>query len=356
MNFPSRYRVRLAVAEDAAEVSRVFSRQRFEGGIAVAFLRDPDPINSFLQEGDELVMILLEDLKGEAKIVGFGGCVIREGCFDGKICRVGYLTGLKLLEEYRGKIAFIPVLYEEMYRLTRDKVAAYYTTILSDNHAVQTMLEKRRRRMPEYCFLGEYHTYFCKTNRALFDQLPREFEVKDCSGETAALFYREECEKGCFAVGDALQNDLKRADFYGLYREGALQAVGYVLDQREYKQYMVHHYGGIFKLLSKLPTGLLGYPDFPKAGETANCAAAGVWISRGAASPARCAGLLFSQIRRRACQFDFLIIGAYENSTLMEAFRGEKKIDYRSRVYQVCWDRSAPSPKDKEVQLEVALL
>lgn len=129
--------------------------------------------------------------------------------------------------------------------------------------------EVRGCEMPEYCFPGEYHTFFCKTGKRGGCRMPEGMEIKFCSGEEVALFYLEQCEKGNLSVENVVQNDLYHADFYGLYLKGKLQAVGYVLDQRHYKQYVVDHYEGIYRVVSRLPTGLLGFPDFPKPGEAA---------------------------------------------------------------------------------------
>lgn len=362
MNFPSRYRVRTAVAGDGQQVNAVFSEQSFEGGIAVAYLREPDPLRSFLQEGDELVMMVLEDRSelpdGEApaRIIGVGGCVIRDGYVDRKLCRVGYLTGLKLLRDYRGKIVFIPLIYEELHRITKDRVDVYYTTILSENEAVKKMLEKRRKWMPEYCYLGEYHTFFCKTGKHGGCRMPEGTEVKSCSGEEAALFYLEECEKGNFSVGNVVQNDLCHADFYGLYLEGKPQAIGYVLDQRHYKQYVVDHYEGIYRLISRLPTCLFGYPDFPRPGETASCAAAGIWCGKGVINQEEAAASLFCGMKEKASRFNFLIIGIFKKDPLIKVFSGVKKIDYKSRAYQVCFDGDALVDGKGNVRLEVGFL
>lgn len=376
MNFPSRYRVRTAVAGDGQQVNAVFSEQSFEGEIAVAYLREPDPLLSFLREGDELVMMVVEDREargdevrgcempddgtpgGEAqdKIVGVGGCVIRGGYVNGTPCRVGYLTGLKLLRAYRGKINFIPLIYEELHRFTKEKVDVYYTTILSENVGAKKMLEKRRKWMPEYCFLGEYHTFFCKTGKRGGCRMQEGMEIKFCSGEEAALFYLEQCEKGNLSVENVVQNDLCHADFYGLYLKGKLQAVGYVLDQRHYKQYVVDHYEGIYRVVSRLPTGLLGFPDFPKPGEAAPCAASGIWCGKGVKNQEEAAGILFRGMREKASRFNFLIIGVFEKDPLMEVFSRVRKIDYKSSVYQVRFDGDALADVKGNVRLEVGFL
>lgn len=369
MNIPSNFIIAPAQPQDGEEVNRVFKSQSFEGGIAVSFLREPDPISSFLREGDELVMMTLRDTrrgKEQGQIIGIGCCVIRLGILHGRPCRFGYLTGLKLLPQYRGQILLIPAIYQELRRLTADKTDLYYTTILSENTEAQKMLEKKRRIMPEYCYRGEYHTYFIRTGAGFFRNRSRkkDYIVEPCTKEEAQFFYRSKSMKANFSWAEALQNDLTRAAFYGLYErlgrggKGQLLAVGYTLDQRDYKQYVVHHYSGPYRMISKLPMGISGYPDFPKPGETAPCAAAGLFCSteEGALEQA---GFLWQEMRRLSTEYGFLIIGVHERDPLIAAFQKEKKIDYKSRFYQVIFHDGQPQPSvtpEDIIHLDAAFL
>jgi hypothetical protein len=162
MNFPSnQFELELAKPEDAADIQELFEQGEFDGHIAVQYLRSPNPITSFEKEGEKAYLLILKD-KEINKVVGLGGCIIRRVCQNGTIRRCGYLTGLKLLPDYRKKFLFIPFIYQQLYTLTKSEVDLYITTILKDNTKVQRMLEKPRKIMPLYGYLGDYRVYFCR--------------------------------------------------------------------------------------------------------------------------------------------------------------------------------------------------
>jgi ribosomal protein S18 acetylase RimI-like enzyme len=162
MNFPNdKFELVLAQHSAWSEIKEIYESGEFDGGIAVQYLRDPDPIASFEREGEKAVILMLRD-KQANKAVGFGACMIKRVYNDNKIVNMGYLTGLKLLPEYRGKVLLIPYVYEKLYEYTKDYVDFYFTTILKENTAVQKMLEKPRKLMPLYEYLGNYRVYFCK--------------------------------------------------------------------------------------------------------------------------------------------------------------------------------------------------
>lgn len=366
MNFQNNYIAEPACESDAEGINLLFSSQSFGGKIAVAYLRNPDTLRSYEREGERIVMIVLKDRNEGDKIIGMGGCVIRSCLISGKVRRAGYLTGLKLLPEYQKKISFIPILYQEMHRLTGELVDIYYTTILSGNETVRIMLEKKRKSMPEYRYMGLYHTYFCKTGKSYKNSLRKiknSFVTKKISKDEANAFYAglaKGGEKGVLAPSFALQDDLKNGMFYGVYDKGTLLAAGYALDQRSYKQYVVHHYEGAYCLLSRLPVSLAGYPPFPKPGQTANCASAAIWYdstwlkNSSLAFPAL--QTLWQGMLELSVKHQFLIIGCHESSSLFPLFKKEKKIDYSSRFYQVLWNGEKALPKDVEIQAEVAFL
>lgn len=365
MNFQNKYTVELACASDVEGINQVFANQSFSGGIAVAYLRNPDTLASYGREGSRTFLIIIKDREEEDRIIGLGGCLIRDCLIAGKKSRAGYLTGLKLLPEYQKKIFFIPLLYQEMHRLTRDLADIYYTTILSDNEKVYTMMEKKRKSMPEYRYMGIYHTYFCKTGKQPAGARPGPYRTKQITADQAAAFYDglpRNGRRNVLGPAGALQDDLKNGKFYGVYDNGKdnLLAAGYVLDQRPYKQYVVLHYEGVYRILSRLPVSLLGYPSFPRPGQTANCASAAIWYDDAMIrEPSRAFPVLKSLwqgMKELSAEHHFLIIGCHETSPLLPVFRGEKKIDYTSRFYQVLWNGGKVLPEDAAVQAEVAFL
>lgn len=348
MNYPnSKYEIAVADKNDGKQMNQVFEKESFQGKIAIQYLRNPDTLDSFQREGESVVMMILRDKNEPDKIIGTGGCVLRKAYYQGKISTVGYLTGLKIIPEYRKKVYCIPQIYQALYEET--KAEAYFTTILSENTAVQTMLEKNRKHMPLYHPIGEYCTYFYKTG----GNKRTQYEFKECGSNEVRSFYEQSIKKYDFSMEWPDSYNLKNAQFYGLYLGGELLAFGYVLNQQSYKQYIVRYYKGIYRWLSKLPAAWLGYPPFPKVNTIANCAGAGIFIKDNEVTVAK---ELWQQLLRVSKQYDFLIIGMMADDPLSESFESGKSIKYKSKLYLVDWDKKEVAYIPKHVKIEAAFL
>lgn len=344
MSFPNdKYELVLAEEKDVEEIKAIFESGEFDGGIAVQYLRNPSPLASFQREGDKVYILVLRD-KEKNKLVGLGACIIRRVLKRGELVRMGYLAGLKLLPEYHKKLFFIPYTYQQLYEQTKDEVDFYFTTILSDNESAISMLEKPRRLMPLYEYLGDYRVYFCKSgikksNNGSKDYFEKgySYSIRRCKREEIEDFYKGEVQGFDMSLEAIDAYDLENATYYGLFENNAVVACGYVLNQQSYKQYVVKSYSGIYKLVSKLPTRLLGYPSLPAIDEAANCGAAGIWVKDNHEAYTH---RLWQFIRQDAKEFDFIMIGLYENHPLRAYFEQTRHIHYDSRCYIVDWERN----------------
>lgn len=344
MNFPNdKFELVLADHSNLPELKAIYDSGEFEGNISVQYLRGTDPIASYEREGDKAVILLLRD-KQKNLGIGLGACIIRRVYKGKKIVSMGYLTGLKLLPEYKRKVLFIPYIYQRLYKYTSNQVDFYFTTILKENAAVQRMLEKPRSFMPLYEYLGDYRVYFCKAGicKASISSLnilqkdnandAVQYTARRCDNSEVEDFFDKQTIITDLSTESLSSYDLKNAVCYGLYEDNVLRACGYVLNQQQYKQYIVKHYGGIYKMISKLPTRLLGYPSFPDINEAANCACAGLWAEN---NNANFAHRLWKFMRQDAKEFDFLMIGLFENHPLRLYFEKTRHVHYDSRCYVV---------------------
>ncbi len=348
MNYQNnKYEIAVANKNDGLKINQVFENESFEGKIAIQYLRNPDTLDSYRKEGERVVMMIVRDKNASNKIIGTGGCILRKAYYQGKITTTGYLTGLKIIPEYQKKVYCIPQIYQALYEETKAEV--YYTTILSENTSVQTMLEKKRKHMPTYHPVGEYCTYFCKTGGNKRTQV----EFRECSSEEARNFYEKSIEKVDFSMEWPDSYDLKNAQFYGLYQGRDLLAFGYVLNQQSYKQYIVRYYKGMYRYLSKLPTAWLGYPPFPKVNTVANCASAGIFVKDNEVTVAK---ELWQQMLKVSKKYDFLIIGLTEDDPLLGIFQNGKSIKYKSRLYLVDWEKKDHAYIPRHSKIEVAFL
>jgi len=182
------------------------------------------------------------------------------------------------------------------------------------------------------------------------------YQVRRCSKQDMEAFYEDQAKAVDFSLENIDAYDLKNAIYYGLFENDTIVACGYVLNQQSYKQYVVKNYSGIYKILSKLPTRLLGYPSFPGISETANCACAGIWARK---HDEALIHRLWQFIREDAKEFDFIMIGLYEKHPLRDYFEKTKHINYDSRCYIVDWEHSKGIYDDlqkRNLYIDVAFL
>jgi len=345
------FKLEFAGQKDAEELLKIYEESDFQGDISVLYARRPDPFSSLSLEGEKTFIPIMRDLENN-KLFAMGGCIIRSVYLNGEIRKAGYLTGLKVLPEYRNNISFVPGVYKELFEKTKDEVDVYYTTIISENEKGRRFLEKKHRDMPFYRYIGEYTTYFLKTG---VKAKQSEYTIKRGLSSDLKSFYEAEAKKLDFSPVDLNLPHLSENDFFAVCN-GQDEIVGMfaLWNQQSYKQYIVTAYSGIYKYLYKLPTGILGYPDFPKTYENANYVTIALVISK-EDNPE-----LKEHIIARAVEmskgYAFAMIGVTESHPFKSSLDKRKSIKYKSRLYSVEWENRTYDCKGKAMNIEVGLL
>ena len=344
----------IATPEDSLGIQKVFDDGDFKGDISVKYSRAPDPYRSFQNDGEHIVMSILKDTI-TSEILGFGGVVIRKGYVNGVLRNTGYLTGLKILQSHQRRVNCIKQAYQLIGEQTAKYTPFYYTTILKSNESAIELLEKRRKGMPPYIYVGEY-TVFCfgvggKTNS-------RGYTVRKGHTEKLTAFYKKHLPNYNLAPDNERLYGLDDNDFYYLQSPtGEILAACAIWNQQSYKQYIISGYSGIYKAFSLIPTAWLGYPTMPKAGTSANYASiAALVVPEENRDIAR---LFLKLVLHEAKQFDFVMLGLFENHPLMYAAKRIKHIKYQSRLYAVDYTGNGDlygGIDGQSIMLEVGLL
>lgn len=344
MNFQNdRYTLRFASPADDCGIREIFESGSFSGGLSVQYLR-PEPLASFAADGDEARILIIRDNE-QGRIAAVGGAVVQSCFLGGKMTRCAYLTGLKIHSDYRKHIFFIARAYGFLGEHLSD-CACCYTTILDDNAPVIRMMEKKRKNMPEYRYIGHYTT-FC------FNDAKNILPV-EC-GRTEGLDKLTETYFSGFALApaDTALRGLGDKQFYSLRgKDGEIIACCFAGDQRRTKQYRLSSYGGIFRPLSHLPTSLLGYPSFPKEGEIIDHGVISFLYVRDS-DPKLCRHFLRTVAYMQ--KSSLLLWGAMDDHPLYEAMKTAKAVRYGSRLYEVIFD-GREARLSGRIGMEAALL
>lgn len=377
------FELRLATEADAEEVLRIYECEEFDGKISVLYTRRPNPYLSLLKEGEKVIMPVIYDRETK-QICGVGCCVIRVAYIDGAVKRTGYLTGLKILPEYRKRIPYIAQIYQFLYDQTKPFVDYYYTTILIENVTVQKMLEKKRKNMPAYDLKGIYTVYCFKTGKKTVSK-PYVLEQSSSVEQGNPIKRGNLVERGNAIEQDNLIEPDKTIDLEAFYKrygkdwelfspdfslepcegktvytlrtqEGEILAACTIWNQQEHKQYIVTRYGGYYKLLQYLPLNFIGYPKLPKCNKTVNYACLHNLCVKNA--DVEITDYFIKKIAEHEKSYDFLMLGLFETHPFVPLMERIKHIKYQSKFYEIIWEKNEQSYKVdySKIYIDVGLL
>ncbi|MGV8907321.1 MAG: hypothetical protein ACOH15_12110, partial [Acetobacterium sp.] len=303
------------------------------------------------REGENVIIPIMED-KEDNKICAVGCCVIRKAYINGEVKRTGYLTGLKVLPEYQRRMPHIGHAYDYLYQQTKEQVDVYYTTILKENVLAQKILEKKRKGMPIYQYMGDYTVYCFKTGAK---QKAKHYIFEKGNLMGVEKFYDAQLKNYNFAPVGSDVLGLNEQEIYTLRdAAGHVIAACTLWNQQSYKQYIITGYHGIYNVLKKLPLKILGYPNLPKENMPVNYASVTMLCVKD--NNRDLAEYFIKKVAQSSVRHDFLMIGLYENHPLKAIFNKIKHIKYESKVYTVHFNDLTLTLDNRTIDLEVGLL
>ncbi len=153
----SRFQFELAAPADDAELRQILAATPMPGRIAVSFRREPSWFAAAVVDGYFRQVVVCRDLD-TGRLIGFGCRSVRRLNVNGLPADVGYLSGLRVLPEYRN-MGLVARGYAFFRRLHQDcRTAFYLTTIAEGNDTANSVLTSRRAGLPAYHLAGRYHT------------------------------------------------------------------------------------------------------------------------------------------------------------------------------------------------------
>ena len=139
------------------------------GNISVSFRREPSFFHASRVQGEHCQVMKCVD-RSTGKLIGLGSRLTRNVYINGEIKRIGYLADLRIHSDYRGGTALIRG-YKFLKKLHKnDPVPFYYSMILEDNQAANTLLSSGRCGLPIYQYIGRFLT------PAVYLDLPRRMK------------------------------------------------------------------------------------------------------------------------------------------------------------------------------------
>ena len=192
-----------ATENDGVEIAKLIENIDFKGWVSIAYCRRPNAVLSLARDGDKSTFVIARNPDG--KIIGVGGCTINGD--------VAYLTGLRAVS-----FVDIPRAYQLIRKFCQDNsVKLTYTTILAKNVAARQMFEKKRPNMPYYLYHSDFNINIIRKKLPIIDKNHLQLGTD-----------------GFYILRGASDKELAR---------------GKILEQWDYKQYIVKKYCWQLKLL-----------------------------------------------------------------------------------------------------------
>jgi hypothetical protein len=365
---------RLATVTDDPDLRRLLRENPMQGEISVSLEREPDLFMAGSIEGERHDTIVARD-RSRDRPVGMASRSVYSGFLNGRPCRLGYLSQLRLDRVYRGRVGLLPQGYALMRSLrTGSDLPFDLTTIVTGNHTARRVLGAGLSGIPTYQELERFTTLMLPLWRHHKMRPRGEFVIERGSAERIediATCLERNRVRYQFAprwttrelLSPERSRGLRPRDFLMAVCRGAVIGCVALWDQSGFKQIVVRNYGTKMRRwrpIVEISARLLGTPRLPSPGRPIPH----VYLSHvavdddnvGVFSALLAAAYNEARERRHAC----LVAGFADRHPFLRVIqRRYRAWRYSSILYAVCWEggKAAVDVIDRRVpHLEVGLL
>jgi signal transduction histidine kinase len=344
---------RVATEADDALLRSILRDNGMPTWVEMAIQREPSFFSATDLFGRDWAVIAEEG----GDVIGMYTAAVVPVHVDGQPERIGYLGGLRVRPAYRRRIRHLREGYDSIRPLAPSAGTrpGWFTVVAAENENARRLLEAGVRGLPAYHPQGDYVTFALPVSRGRRRELWRAAAVDDIAA--IVTFYNGMAARFQYSpVLDAtIINQIGIAHFYLYERNGALQGVAALWDQRAFKQIVARRYRqplrallGVYNAYARL---LRRIPLPAEGGALDQTFLAFLALSDQALVNAReLVEDLLSHCRTAAAS-----IGLCATHPLIPVVKRFKPISYPARVYAVSFEGTAP-PHGRPAQPEAALL
>jgi hypothetical protein len=351
----SRYRLELATEADDADLRYVLRHTPMDGHICVSFQREPSFFDAAVVDGTFRQVIVARDCEA-GRVIAFGTRSIRARWLDRRSAPVGYLSGLRVLGDHRGR-SVITRGYAFLRTLHADgRTPIYLTTIAAGNDVAINILTSGRTGLPAYHYIGDYHTLAIpltgrpahwprwrarsdpQVRPATADDMPQIIAFLQENGPTRQFF--PDYEPGELFTRGRTFHGLQPSDLMLAFRSGRLVGTLGAWDQHEFRQSVVHRYSRCLQRarpLYNVWAQLRGLPRLPATGQPLRYLTATLPVVAGDDEDVLRA--LLNAVQRHAAggASRHLLLGLHARDPLLKSARRFQTTRYTTRLFLVCW-------------------
>jgi hypothetical protein len=356
----TRFQFALATSADDSDLRYVLSRTPMGGRFRIAFAREPSYFDAAAVDGKIVQVGICRDSVSN-RVVGMGSRAVSLRYVNEQQRPVGYLSGLRLLPEYRGQGRLLARGYQFLKELHQDQTTEFYlTTIADQNVAAIQLLTSRRGGLPVYHPHGRFCTLALRPRRVASNGSCNDDKVHCRAGTLSdrnmllefwnrqgklRQFFPVYKSSDLFEAKGGLLKGLRPQDVALAYRGQELVGTLAAWNQRSFKQTIIEGYTlwlAFARPLYNVCAQMMRWPVLPMAGSTLNCAYAAVPVI-GSDDAGVFRSLLKWQLNRSAALgLQSLLVGLHEDDPLMPVAREFSRVEYITRLYIVYWPDDMP--------------
>ena len=348
-----RYHVEVFNAKptDDAALRNLLWKIPMPGPIQVKYLRDPSFFDALRVEGNESTVVTGRDTDTN-QIVGVGSRSIKNGYINGKPASIGYLSSLRLVEEYRNG-----TLLARGYRLLKENhltgtTKLYLTTIIEKNKKVREILLSRRAGLPSYHPFGQYKCMAISNSFKRENKRVNKLDIRNLTGaDIPALlrFFEVEGAKkqffpqytvNNFTSNDGLLKGLSCENIIAGFSEGKLVGTAALWNQQPFRQSMVSGYSRTlvqFRQIYNVFAGFLKYPKLPSVGSILDYRFLSLVCIKDN-NPEIFAELFKTLLQQNQQHFSFIMAGLHTKDPLLTVLNRYPHFSYSSELFVVSWE------------------
>ena len=333
-----KYEVLQADPADGDKLLELIESQAAKGDLEILYTRRPNPVISYQNESKSTSIGVIKDETGTPCFMEV--CIVRDYYLHEQKATLMYACGVRKKTGCGNNFSWLRDAYQ--YE-TKDKTAGFCSILDANLTALDVFGRKPRKFFPTLAKLCEYTTFLinpravkrCPRNRFTFrrveeSDLPQVYHFLENEGKKYEM-YPVVCD---------LENQfsgLLLKDCYILTKEGEIAAFGALWNQRHYRQFIVKHYGGIYRYLRKAAgiTEKLGYIYLPPEGQTAQVLTLTLMTCKD--GDAGTYSVLLSNLAKQAIQAGcpILAAGMSKNNHYYQAYRKLRSIRFDSTIFTV---------------------
>lgn len=355
----TQFTIELARKSDESNLRNILEDNPIEGDISLSFQRNPNFFHAIGVQGkfNQIVIARKTDTK---EIIGFGTRSIKPVYLNGKVCDIGYLSGLRLNEKYR-RGTLVARGYRYFKDLHKDgRTPIYITTIIESNLDAKRILTSKKAGLPAYNDFGLYYliaiNLLAKKRKIGNDiniingskeNLEKIMEFINKEGPRKQFF--PYYSKKDFISGDGSLRDLNIEDFYIAVKKNKIVGVMAKWDQTNFKQSKVINYKGKMKFAKpfyNFGARIFGYHALPNPGDQLRFFYT-VLLAIESDDPEVFRSLLNKMHNDSiGTDYSYFLVGLHSKDPLLKVIGDYHHIKYTSHLYIVCWQDGETSYKN----------